>query len=153
LTNILQEAYTICVGFFYDYLIYIQVLKRYLVQKLFIMTTQEISTALVDFCRQGKFKEARTALYSADVESIEPAHTPMPYVKGLDALEQKADAFNSSVEAFHNSYVSDPLVAGNFFTLVMGIDATYKEYGRMNMEEVVVYEVKDGKVVKETFYY
>jgi hypothetical protein len=35
----------------------------------------------------------------------------------------------------------------------MGIDATYKGMGRQKLEEIAVYEVKNGKVVKEQFFY
>lgn len=117
------------------------------------MTNQEIATKLVDYCRQGKYEEAQNELYAQDVESFEPAHSPMPYAKGLDALKEKGVQFQNSVEQYHGGTVSDPLVAGNFITLTMGMDVTLKGMGRMNMEEVCVYEVKDGKIVKETFYF
>jgi hypothetical protein len=33
------------------------------------------------------------------------------------------------------------------------MDVTMKGQGRMNMDEIAVYEVKDGKIVKEQFFY
>jgi hypothetical protein len=35
----------------------------------------------------------------------------------------------------------------------MGVEATMKGQGRVKMDEVAVYEVKDGKIVKEQFFY
>jgi hypothetical protein len=35
----------------------------------------------------------------------------------------------------------------------MDMDVTYKGQGRSMMSEVCVYEVKDGKIVTETFFY
>jgi limonene-1,2-epoxide hydrolase len=35
----------------------------------------------------------------------------------------------------------------------MGMDVTMKGAGRINMEEIAVYEVKDGKIVKEQFFF
>lgn len=35
----------------------------------------------------------------------------------------------------------------------MGMDVTLKGMGRMKMDEVPVNEVKDGKIVKEQFFY
>jgi hypothetical protein len=35
----------------------------------------------------------------------------------------------------------------------MSIDATYKERGRMAMDEICVYQVRDGKIVHEQFFY
>jgi hypothetical protein len=35
----------------------------------------------------------------------------------------------------------------------MGMDVTMKGQDRAKMDEIVVYEVKDGKIVKEQFFY
>lgn len=35
----------------------------------------------------------------------------------------------------------------------MGMDVTLKGMGRRQMDEIAVYEVKDGKIVKEQFFY
>jgi hypothetical protein len=35
----------------------------------------------------------------------------------------------------------------------MGMDCTMKGMGRQKLEEIAVYEVKDGKIVKEQFFY
>jgi hypothetical protein len=35
----------------------------------------------------------------------------------------------------------------------MGMDVTMKGMGRMKMDEVAVYEVKNGKIVKEQFFF
>jgi ketosteroid isomerase-like protein len=35
----------------------------------------------------------------------------------------------------------------------MNMDVTYKEGGRMPMNEIAVYEVKDGKIAAEQFFY
>jgi len=35
----------------------------------------------------------------------------------------------------------------------MGMDVTMKGMGRVKMEEVCVYKVKDGKVVSEQFFF
>ena len=35
----------------------------------------------------------------------------------------------------------------------MGMDVTMKGAGRVKMDEIALYEVKDGKIVKEQFFY
>jgi hypothetical protein len=35
----------------------------------------------------------------------------------------------------------------------MGMDVTMKGAGRMNMAEMCKYEVKDGKIISEAFFY
>jgi hypothetical protein len=53
----------------------------------------------------------------------------------------------------HNASVSDPLIAGDFFTVAMSFDVTFKKSGRTQMEEIALYEVKDGKIVMDHFFY
>jgi hypothetical protein len=44
------------------------------------------------------------------------------------------------------------LIAGDFFSIAMGIDATWKQGGRNSLEEICVYRVRDGKIVLEQFF-
>lgn len=53
----------------------------------------------------------------------------------------------------HGGWCSPPVVGGNYFSVAMGMDVTMKGAGRMNMDEICVYEVKNGKIVKEQFFY
>jgi hypothetical protein len=57
------------------------------------------------------------------------------------------------LEAYHGGTVSDPLVADNFFTVAMTMDATFKGMGRRLDSEICLYEVQDGKIVKEPFFF
>lgn len=117
------------------------------------MTVQEIADRLVELCRKGDHSAAQQELFAQDAESVEPDFTQMPPTKGLDKLTEKGKQFEASVLEFHGGEVSEPLVAGNFISLQMSYDATFKEMGRINMSEICVYEVKDGKIVKEQFFY
>ena len=57
------------------------------------------------------------------------------------------------IEEMHGGYTNTPIVAGNFFACTMGMDITVKGQTRMSMNEVAVYEVKEGKIVHEQFFY
>ena len=57
------------------------------------------------------------------------------------------------VEQYHSFTVSEPLIAGDVFALVLSMDLTMKGRGRIPMSEVAVYKVKDGKIVSEQFTY
>jgi hypothetical protein len=118
------------------------------------MTTQQIATRLAELCRMGQFEAAQKELYADDVVSIEPYETPefAKETKGLDAIIEKGHKFESMVEEMHGGSVSEPLVAENSFAFVMSMDMTMKGKGRMNMSELCVYQVKDGKVVSEQFF-
>ena len=98
--------------------------------------------------------EAQEELFSEDAESVEPAHSPgLQTVKGLDNIRKKGEMFNSMVEEMHGGYVGEPIVAGNFIAVAMGMDVTMKGAGRSKMDEICVYQVKDGKIIREEFFY
>ena len=119
-----------------------------------VMTTQDVANRLKELFSENKWQEAQEELFSEDAESIEPAHSPgLQSVKGLDAIKKKGDDFNNMVEEMHGGYVSDPIVAGNYIAVAMGLDCTYRGMGRQKMDEIALYEVKDGKIVKEQFFY
>ena len=105
------------------------------------MTTQEIADKLVGYC------------YDKNIVSIEPKGAPMERVEGFDAVLQKAEFFNTMVAEFHGNEVSDPIVADNYFSCRMKMDATFKEGGRQSMEEICLYQVANGKIVQEEFFY
>ncbi len=117
------------------------------------MTTQEVANRLVELCRQGKGDQAQQELYAPNIVSNEPQGTPNAKVEGLEAVQAKGQQWYSMLEEFHGSEVSDPLVAGDHFTITMKNDVTFKQGGRIKIEEVCVYQVKDGKVVWEQFHY
>ena len=119
-----------------------------------VMTTQEIADRLVQLCREGKYEEAQVELFSDDAESIEPPGVPgLQSVKGLDNIKKKGADFQNMVETIHGGSISDPLVAGRHISVALVLDATYKGQGRQKMEEIAVYETKDGKIVKEQFFF
>ena len=119
-----------------------------------VMTTQEVADRLYEFFEEGKWMEAQEELFSQDAKSIEPPNSPgLVSVEGLDNIKKKGEMFNNMVEEMHGGYTGKPIVAGNFIAFAMGMDATMKGAGRMKMDEIAVYEVKDGKIVKEQFFF
>lgn len=115
-------------------------------------TTQEIAQELVQHCRTGQFDKAY-ALYDEKCVSIEPKGAMNEIAEGMDAIRVKGEQWNAMVEEMHSGEVSDPIVAGNFFSVTMKNDITFKGRGRQKIEEICVYEVQNGKVVKEQFFY
>ena len=118
------------------------------------MTTQQTANRLVELCRKGDFESAQKNLFSNDAISIEPHATPAfdKETQGLDAIVEKGKKFNSMVEKTHGITISDPLIASNSFACIMTMDVTMKEGGRMQMAELCVYEVNEGKVISEHFF-
>jgi len=118
------------------------------------MSTQTVATRLAELCRQGQFEAAQKELFAEDAVSIEPRETPdfPKETKGLRAIIEKGHKFESMVEQVHGCTASAPLIAGNAFALTLAMDVTMKGRGRVKLEEVCVYEVKDGKVVSAQFF-
>jgi len=118
------------------------------------MTTKEVAQKLVELCRQGKIDEVQATLFANNAQSIEANEMMGPkVVKGLEGIKAKSIAFQAGVEAFHRATISDPIVGGNSFAITWAMDATFKGRGRMTIEEVCVYQVKDGKITLEQFFY
>lgn len=118
------------------------------------MTTQEVANRLVELCREGKFEQVFQELYSPEIVSIEPEGAPWGTQQGFEALAKKGQEWNEMVTEFHSSEISDPLVAENFFTITMKSKVTMKGMDHpIDMDEVCVYRVVDGKVVTEQFFY
>jgi ketosteroid isomerase-like protein len=122
-----------------------------------VMTTQEIADRFYQLSQQNDWARIQSELFSDDAESVEPAHVAdkggLVNAKGREALIQKGKTFQESTEEFHGGFSGKPIIAGNYFAVAMGLDATMKGMGRMKMEEIALYEVKDGKIVKEQFFY
>ena len=117
-------------------------------------TTTEVAARFNELAKEGKWDQIQNELFAENAKSIEPPNSPgMQSVEGLDAIRQKGKQFNEMVEEMHGGYSSEPLVAGNHFSVAMGMDVTMKGMGRTKMDEIALYEVKDGKIVKEQFFY
>lgn len=120
------------------------------------MQTAEIAQRLVELCRAGNVEQCYQELYAPDAQNLEMpamASGPMGNAKGLDAIRAKAKAWMDGVETFHSSIFGDPQVAGNWFCIPITMDVSFKGRGRTTLEELAVYQVKDGKIVHEQFFY
>ncbi|MGB1217600.1 MAG: SnoaL-like domain-containing protein [Saprospiraceae bacterium] len=116
-----------------------------------MMNVQEIANRLVELCRKGEYQQCYQELYSPEVQSIEMDGS---VCNGLEEMAKKGKEWNESIQEFHGSSIGEPIVSGNFFTLAMSMDVTFKNApARMNFEEMCLYQVKDEKIIKEQFFY
>ncbi len=123
-----------------------------------VMTTQEVAKRYHELAKQGKWFEIQDELFADDVKSVEPADAPVRYrylksAEGKANVRKKAEEWVSRVETLHDMYFSEPVVGGNHFALAWGIDADVKGLGRRKIEEIMLYEVRDGQIVLEQFFY
>ena len=121
------------------------------------MTTKQVADRYYELFKQGKSPQIVEELYGHDIVNREPEHAiaqGVPTVtKGLDAVKAKSKAGAERIEQVHGFFCTEPLVAGSFFTMTMGRELTLKGGPRIAREEVAVFEVKDGKIVLEQFFY
>lgn len=117
-------------------------------------STEDIARRLVALCREANWETAQRELFAPNAVNLEPQPSPMfeQETKGLEAIVQKGKKFDAMIEKTHSLKVSDPLVAPGSFACTMELDITMKGQGRMQMGELCVYEVKDGKIVSERFF-
>ncbi len=119
-----------------------------------VMTTQDVADRFNELAQTGKWDQIQSELFADDATSTESDSMPgEKVVKGREGIKQKAVKFQEMTEEMHGGYSNKPQVAGNHFAVVMGMDVTMKGQGRMKMDEVAVYKVKDGKIVSEQFFY
>jgi hypothetical protein len=117
------------------------------------ITTQEVANQLVKLCREGKNVEAIKELYADNIVSIEPKGSHAERTEGKTAVLAKTTQWLEMVEQFHGAKISDPIFTGNYFSCVMEMDVTLKGIGRNPMNEIGVFEVQNGKIVFEQFFY
>lgn len=76
----------------------------------------------------------------------------MVHLEGLDAIKKKADWWEEQMEIHSTKGVA--MVAEDWFVVKWTMDMTNKAAGeRSTGEEFGVYEVRDGKIVSERFFY
>ena len=118
------------------------------------MNTQEIADKLVALCKQGKFEEAK-ALYAPEAVSVEAGAPPgaQREAVGLAAIQAKSEWWSANHEV-HSMQVAGPWPHDDRFIVGFKIDVTMKPTShRFTMEEMALYTVKDGKIVREEFFY
>ena len=122
-----------------------------------MMTTQEVAARYYELIQEGKREEIVAELYAHDIVNREPEHaaamgTPT-FTSGVEAVKAKSKARTAMIETVHGESCSAPVVGGKFFSVALGRDVTLKGRPRMSLQEVAVYEVKDGKIVTEQYFY
>lgn len=121
------------------------------------MTTQELATRYRQLMTERKFLEIQDTYYADDIISQEmekaSAMGLSVITQGKEAVKAKGTARRATIDTMHSYHCSEPLVAGEFFSVVLRQDVTFKGRPRTTIEEIAIFQVRDGKVVKEQFFY
>ncbi|MEO7965405.1 MAG: nuclear transport factor 2 family protein [Gemmatimonadaceae bacterium] len=119
------------------------------------MTTKEVANRLVELCRQGKNLEAIETLYSPDIVSVEAGAPPgqSRETQGVAAAKGKGEWWVANHDV-HSAQTTGPWPHDDRFVVGHHYDITFKPTGeRRTMDEVALYTVRDGKIVREEFFY
>jgi ketosteroid isomerase-like protein len=119
------------------------------------MNTLEVGTKLVELCKQGKTEEAKNTLYAKDIVSVEAGAPPnmSAEVRGLDAVFAKGKWWTDN-HVVHAATCEGPYPNGDRFIVRFTYDITHKPTNaRRQMDETALFTVKDGKIVREEFFY
>lgn len=107
-------------------------------------------TTINDMILEGKALDAFDQFYHDDVEMQENNHPP---VKGKEANRQREIDFFGSITEFRGAQPLKVTVGEGTSMVEWHMDYTHKDWGARNYNQVAVQEWKDGKIIKERFYY
>lgn len=117
------------------------------------MGTKEIAEDCIAMVRAGNVDGIGHKYWADNVVSIESGDGPMMRLEGRAAVEAKGEWWYNAHEV-HSVEAHGPYVNGDQFALRFAMDITQKESGqRIQMDEVALYTLKDGKIVEERFFY
>jgi len=118
------------------------------------LTTQQVAARFDELARQEKWFEIQEELFADNVKSIDPPGSPyFGYAEGKAAVRKKGEAFVKKIREFHGAYTTQPVIGGNHFAVGRGMEITVEDFGRIKIDEVMLYEVKNGQIISEQFFY
>lgn len=119
------------------------------------MTTEEVAARFIElFKQEGKEFEIQEELFAENVKSIDPPNSPyLGYAEGKAAVRKKGEDIKQRIEAVHSTHTTEAVVGGNHFAVGREVDITLQGFGRIQINQIMLYEVKDGQIVSEQFFY
>lgn len=119
-----------------------------------VLTTEEVAARFIGLAQQEKWFEIQDELFADNVRSIEPPTAKfLSNAEGKAAVRKKGEEFVKRIEAVHSAHTSEPIVSGNHFAVARNKDITVQGLGRIQINQIMLYEVKDGQIVSEQFFY
>jgi ketosteroid isomerase-like protein len=117
-------------------------------------TVYEVAARFNELAKQEKWFEIQDEFFADNVKSIEPAGSPwFKNAEGKATVRKKGEDFVKKIEAVHRSHTTEPVVGGNHFAVGRELDMTVNGFGRIQHNQVMLYEVKDGQIISEQFFY
>ena len=119
-----------------------------------IATIEKIAAQFNELARQDKWFEIQDELFADNVRSIDPPNSPyFGYAEGKSPVRKKGEDFVRRITAVHSASTGAPIINGNHFAVTRSIDITVEGHGRIQIDQIMLYEVKDGQIILEQFFY
>jgi hypothetical protein len=119
-----------------------------------ILTTQEVAARFDELAQQEMWFEIQDKFFADNVRSVDPLNSPyFGYAEGKAVVRKKGMDFITKVKEVHGTYTTHPVIGGNHFSVGRGMDITVEGFGRIKIDQIMLYEVKDGQIVLEQFFY
>lgn len=117
-------------------------------------TIHEVAARFNELAQQEKWFDIQDELFANTVRSIEPSNSPyFQNAEGKAKVRQKGEVFVKKIREVHRAATTQPVIGGNYFAVGREMDITVQDLGRIQINQVMLYEVKDGKIESEQFFY
>ena len=119
------------------------------------MNNQQIADRLWQLVDQGNYDQAYDELFHPEVVAIEPQLSEMGLgeVTGIPAVKQKVAALSGGIGEIISREMSSPIVSANHIAFTNIVAAKGKDGSNINISEICLYTVENGKIISEQFFY
>ena len=117
-------------------------------------TTHEVAIRFNELAREEKWFDIQDELFADNVKSIEPPGSKyLRNAEGKAAVRKKGEDWVKRITAAHRRLTTAPIVADNHFAVGREVEITVQGLGRIEINELMLYEVREGQIVLEQFFY
>src|SRR5215203_1780528 len=118
------------------------------------LSTQQVAARFHELAQEENWFKIQEEFFSDDVKTIEPPNSLwFTNAEGKKQVRKKGEDWVKRIEGAHRLYTSEPIVADNHFVVGREVDITVQGFGRIQWNQLMVYEVRDGQIISEQFFY
>lgn len=119
------------------------------------MTTQDLANQLVSKLKAGDFMGAYDLFDQEKARHHEP-NSPIEGFRslvGVPAFKEKDQAMGANIVKASLSEIDNVTVKPRVFSLNYKMNVEFKDGNALNLDEIIVYEVENGKIISENIFY
>ena len=114
----------------------------------------KVSKSDMSLAQQEKWFEIQDELFADNVKSIEPVTSKhLPNAEGKADVREKGMNWVKRIEVFYGGRTTRPVVGGNYFCVGRQADIEVQGLGRIQVDQIMLYQVEEGQIVLEQFFY